>query len=423
MDDYIFDGVSCRFLVKKFGTPLYVLSENIVRNNFRKIFNAFCKHYDRVRVLYAMKANSNISILKIVLEEGGYIDSVSIGEVFLARYVGFPSEKIMFTGTSVRDDELDYLIQNNITINIDSLSELDRLLRKTVPDIISIRVNLNIGAGHHEYCITGGYKSKFGIWEEYVLDAYKKAFKKGVREYGIHTHIGSNILDPRPLLIATERLLDIAGRIRKKLGIKFKFIDIGGGIGIPYRPKEKEFNIDLFAENIVELFKRKIEKYDLGQPYLYIEPGRYIVGSAGILLTRVNTVKENPYKTFIGVDAGMNILLRPALYNAYHPIIVLNSSVEEEIYDIVGPLCESGDFIARNRKLPKIKEGDILVVLNTGAYGFSMSSHYNSRLLPAEILVNNGKYDIVREREDFRDLLRHQRYAEWLKGNAGFKER
>ncbi len=422
MDDYIFDGVSCRFLVKKFGTPLYVLSENIVRNNFRKIFNAFCKHYDRVRVLYAMKANSNISILKIVLEEGGYIDSVSIGEVFLAKHVGFPSEKIMFTGTSVRDDELDYLIQNNITINIDSLSELDRLLRKTIPDIISIRVNLNIGAGYHEYCITGGYKSKFGIWETYVLEAYKKAFRKGVREYGIHAHIGSNILDPRPLLIATERLLDIAGRIREKLGIKFKFIDIGGGIGIPYRPEEKEFNIDLFAENVVEIFKRKIEKYDLGQPYLYIEPGRYIVGSAGILLTKVNTVKRNPYKIFIGVDAGMNVLLRPALYNAYHPIIVLNSSVEEEVYDIVGPLCESGDFIARNRRLPKIKEGDILVVLNTGAYGFSMSSHYNSRLLPAEILVNNGKYDIVREREDFRDLLKHQRYARWLNKDEGPKK-
>ncbi len=411
------DNVSTVKLAEEFDVPLYVLSENRIRENFRRLKEALLKYYSKTRIYYSAKANTNIAVLKILADEGAYLDAVSPGEVFLALKAGFPPEKILFTGTSVRDDELKFLTNLGVTINIDSLSQLKRLLNFYTPKILSVRVNPEIGAGHHEHVITAGRNSKFGIWETDVLKVYNMALEAGVERFGIHMHIGSGILEIEPFLLAAEKLLKIAQNVHEKLGLIFEFIDFGGGLGVPYRPEDKPLDVNLFAEKMLTLFKCRIEEYHLGEPYFCLEPGRFIVCDAGILLTRVNTIKITPFKKFIGVDAGFNTLIRPAMYGSYHPIVVANRlyELEEEIYDIAGPLCESGDILARDRKLPKIFEGDLLAILNAGAYGFSMSSQYNSRPRCAEVLVKGGKYALIRERETFEDLLRGQIIPEWLK--------
>jgi len=410
------DGVSSLELVEKFDTPLYVLAERRIRENYRRLYDALTKHFSKVRIYYSAKANTSLTVLKILESEGAYLDTVSPGEVFLALNAGFTSDRILFTGTSVRDDELRFLVDSGVTINIDSLSQLRRLLKFHVPEMISVRVNPEIGAGHHEHCITAGKDSKFGIWEDDVIKAYKEAKEAGVKKFGIQMHIGSGILTVEPFLLAAEKLLEIARRVHEEVDVDFEFIDFGGGLGVPYRPEEKPLNLDLYAEKILSLYVKRIEEYNLGEPWFIIEPGRYIVCDAGVLLTRVNTVKITPFKKFVGVDAGFNTLIRPAMYGSYHPIVVANrlDSAEEETYDVAGPICESGDLLAKDRWLPKISEGDVLAVLNAGAYGFSMSSQYNSRPRCAEVLVKDGEYALIRRRENFESLLTGQELPPWL---------
>jgi diaminopimelate decarboxylase len=410
------DGVSASRLVKEFDTPLYVMSERRIRNNFRRLKDALTKQYDKVRIFYSTKANTNLSVLRILQTEGAWLDAVSPGEVFLALKAGFPPEKILFTGTSVRNSELKFVVDLGVTMNVDSLSQLRRLIKFHVPLFLSVRANPEVGAGHHEHCITGGKDSKFGIWENDVVEAYKIAMKVGVKKFGIQMHIGSGILGAEPFLPALEKLLEIAGLVHRETDIKFEFIDVGGGVGVPYKPEEKPLDIDEFAKKVLNLFQEKTREYGLGEPWFYIEPGRYIVCDAVVLLTSVNTVKVTPYRKFVGVDAGFNTLIRPAMYGSYHPIVVANklNEPETETYDIAGPLCESGDFLARDRKLPRIEEGDLLAVLNAGAYGFSMSSQYNSRPRCAEVLVKDGKCALVRERESLETLLVGQKISPWL---------
>jgi diaminopimelate decarboxylase len=348
-----------------------------------------------------------------LFSEGAFLDAVSPGEVFTALKAGFPSYRIIFTGTSVRDDELRFLINSKVTLNIDSLSQLNRLLRMTVPEVLSVRVNPEVGAGHHSHVITAGKNSKFGLWEDDAIETYAKAKGAGVEKFGIHMHVGSGVLDVEPYLFALGKLFSITKRVHDELGVKFEFIDMGGGLGVPYRPEEKEFNLPAFADQVISLFKSKITEQGLGEPVFCLEPGRYLVSDASVLLTTVNTVKITPYKKFAGVDAGFNTLVRPAMYGSYHHILVANKlgEPEEEVYDVVGPICESGDALAKDRRLPKIEEGDLLAVLKAGAYGFSMSSQYNSRPRPAEVLVKNGKYELVRKREQLEDFLAGQEYG------------
>jgi diaminopimelate decarboxylase len=410
------DGVSARELAAKFDTPLYVISEKRIRENYTRLRNALSRNYQKIRIYYAAKANSNLSVLKILGAEGAYIDAVSPGEVSLASKAGFPAERILFTGTSVRNDELQFLVDSNVTINVDSLSQLDRLLSIAVPSLFSVRVNPEIGAGHHSHVITAGKHSKFGVWEEDAVEAYATAKKAGVERFGIHMHVGSGVLDVEPFVLALEKLLSIAKRVHEQVGVEFEFIDMGGGLGVPYKPEDKELDLTLFSDTVLALFKRRISEYGLGTPFFCVEPGRYLVCDAGVLLTAVNTVKTTPFKKFVGVDAGFNTLVRPTMYGSYHPVLVADKLgyTEEETYDVVGPICESGDALARDRRLPKIEEGDLLAVLNAGAYGFAMSSQYNARPRAAEVLVKNGKYAVVMERETFEDLLSGQREAEWL---------
>lgn len=409
-------GASAAALADKFGTPLYVINELRVRENYRRLSAVLAEKYGKTRIHYAMKANSNMNVLIALNSEGAHIDAVSVNEVLAALGAGFAKEKILFTGTNVTDEELEALFAAGVRINIDSRSALERLGKIGKLDFISARVNPETGAGHHSHVITGGPDSKFGIWESDALEFYRRAKALGAKSFGIHMHIGSNILDVGDFTHALTRFMDIVGGISKSAGITFEFIDIGGGLGVPYRLEKPELDLARYSEEVLGLFSRKCREHNLGEPYFCIEPGRFLVADAVVLLTRVNTLKQTPHKKFAGIDAGFNILVRPAMYDSYHHILVdgkLNAD-EAETYDVVGPICESGDYIARGRQLPKLAEGDLLAVLTAGAYGYSMSSNYNLRARAAEVLVRGGKYELVRERDSLKDILTGQKKAEWL---------
>lgn len=411
------DGISAMRLAEEFGTPLYVMLENRIRGNYQSLYSASSRRYAKTRLLYSAKANTNLSVLRILKSEGAWVDTVSPGEVFLALRAGFLPQQILYTGTSVRDDELRYLLENGAMINADSVSQAERLLRIGIPSVMSMRINPGVGAGHHKHVVTGGEVTKFGVYEEPALKAYELAKNAGVKRFGIQMHIGSGIMDVTFYVRAAEKLLSIARNIHEHLGVDFDFIDLGGGIGVPYRPEEKEVNLEQFFDKMIHFLREKTEEYSLGEPEFWFEPGRYLVAEAGILLTRVNTIKATASKRFAGVDAGFNTLIRPAFYGSYHHILVanrLNEPLTEE-YDVVGPLCESGDVLAGGRLLPRLSEGDLLAILNAGAYGYSMSSQYNSRPRPAEVLVKDGRYELIRKSETLDDLFSGQEVASWLK--------
>jgi len=404
-------GADAVELSQKYDTPLYVIDEERIRDNYRRVYEAFSSQYNKFKIFYACKANTNLAVMRILEQEGSGIDAVSPGEIYTSLLAGFDPERILYTGNNVTDEELKFAADSGVIINLDSISALKRLSKLTDPEEvkISFRVNPKVGAGHHEHCITGGDLSKFGVMEEEAADVYKLAQDFGFTPIGIHTHIGSGILDPEPFMLAVETLMDVAGRVKEEAGVKFEFIDFGGGLGIPYTPEESKLDIETFSKEITNLYKDKLNEYDLGKPTMCIEPGRYIVGDASILLTKVNTIKQS-YRKFAGVDAGFNTLLRPSMYGSYHHIVVANKPNAENTQniDIAGNVCESGDLFARDRPMPEIEEGDILAIFNAGAYAFSMSSQYNSRPKTMEVLVNNGESEVVRERETFADVLANQ---------------
>jgi len=404
-------GADAVELAEKYGTPLYVIDEMKIRNNYRMLYEAFSDQYNDFKIFYACKANTNLAVMRILEQIGSGIDAVSPGEIYTALLVGFDPEKVIYTGNNVTDEELKYAVESGVIINLDSISSLKRLSKLTDPEKvkISFRINPKVGAGHHEHCITGGELSKFGVMEEEAADVYILTQDLGFTPIGIHTHIGSGILDPEPFMLAARTLMDVAGRVKEEAGLKFEFIDFGGGLGIPYTPDEKKLDLEKFSKKIVKLYKDKLNEYSMGKPTMCIEPGRYIVGDTSTLLTKVNTIKQS-YRKFAGVDAGFNTLLRPSMYGSYHHIVAANKPDAENVQniDIAGNVCESGDLFARDRLMPELEEGDILAILNAGAYAFSMSSQYNSRPRAMEVIVNNGESEVVRERETFGDVLAKQ---------------
>lgn len=395
-------GLRAVQLAEKYKTPLYVYDEGIIVKKYRCLAEYI--RYPRLRIYYACKANSNLAIMKILKKEGAYIDAVSPGEIFLAFHAGFSPQRIMFTGNNVTDEEMQFAIKKGVMINIDSLPQLERYGGMNPNSSISVRINPGLGAGHHDHVLTGGPKSKFGIYYSQTDKIKKVAGKYSLKIKGVHMHIGSGILNVSPFLKAMKTLLKTAERFDS-----LEFVNIGGGIGIPYKEAERPMDMKDFGLKVGKLFSNWTKEYDEDLT-LALEPGRYLVAEAGVLLTKVNTVKVTPYRTFVGVDTGLNHLIRPILYDAYHRIIVANKATEEctETVDVCGNICEAGDIFARDREMPKVEEGDLLAILDVGAYGYSMSSNYNSRLRPAEVLVSNGKAKIIRRRETFEDLLRGQ---------------
>ena len=393
-------------LARTYNTPLYVYSESRIKENYLKLLNAFKKHYPKFRIHYSIKANDNLAILKILQKLGCGADCSSPAEIYLAKKVDI--KDIIYSGIYYSEGNLEYGIKNNVKINLDNTDKLKLLAKQGIKEIC-FRVNPGIGNGKYNQIVTSGKEAKFGIVEDDLLNAYKEAKKLGFNKFGIHMMTGSCIIEGDYFEKITGVLMDIAGRIANKLNIRFDYIDIGGGFGITYEQGERELDINKVAENVTKIFKEKLKQYNLGNPWLLVEPGRYIVGDTAILLTKVTSIKKKP-KHFIGIDAGMNTLIRPMLYGAYHEFYLANNlnSKKKEKVTIVGQICESTDMFAKDRKMPEIKQEDILAILNAGAYGFSMSSTYGCKPRSAEILVNKNKAELIRKRQTIQDLTNNQ---------------
>lgn len=405
--DLMIENISASDLVKKHGSPLYVYSKARIRENYLNLINAFKKYTPRFEACYAIKANSNLSIMKILQSEGAGADCSSASEIHYAIKAGFDPRKSLFTAVNPTHEDLSVALEKSFRINLDDHPLLDEVLEIRTPEIISFRINPGMGAGKFDQIIVGGEGAKFGMNEDQVLRAYEKALRAGIRRFGIHMMTGSCILDAEYFSQVSQKLLQIAGHVARELKIQFEYIDIGGGLGIPYESHEKPLDLDAVARNVLRVFDQAVAEYKLGQPTLMMEPGRYFVGDAGVLLCQVTHLKEQGKKIFLGVDAGMTTLIRPALYGAHHDIIPIGNSKEQEVFemDVVGPICESTDFFAKNRLLPKMKRGELLAILDAGAYAYAMSSPYNGRLRPAEVLVDQNKATLIRRAENVEDVF------------------
>ena len=409
-----FEGNNPEEIVAKFGTPLYVYNEKILRDRMSKVAKVITKYPYTAN--YSVKANTNIHILKIALEEGLNCDAMSVGEITLLMKAGFPVERIFFVPNNVAPYELAFALQNGVMTSLDSLSQLELFgevcNQMNIPAEkrqCAVRINPGVGAGHCEKVVTGGKKTKFGIAEYAIPEIFKIAEKYQIRIAGINQHIGSLFMDPQPYLDAVTNLLRIAHQFEN-----LDFIDFGGGYGIPYHKldDEKEFPMEDFKARLEPILDDFVESYGKA-PLFKSEPGRYCVAESSVILGRVHATKENSGINFAGTDVGMNVLVRPSMYDSHHDIEILREGeiISREGYlepqTVTGNICESGDILAKDRQLPKIQEGDLIAVLDTGAYGYSMCSSYNSRPRPAEVLVTaNGTIKQIRRRETIDDLLK-----------------
>jgi len=396
-------------IANRYGTPVFVTDENRIRANYRRLWDAFSKGWKKFRLYYAVKANNNLAILNILRQEGAGADCSCIPELQLASLSKFGIEDIIYTGNYNSDEELKFASQLGVTTNLDDINILDRLAKQGLPETLCFRINPGFGKGGFDKLVFAGPDAKFGIDEETAKRAYARAKELGIRRFGIHMMAGSSVLDIDYFRQVTDRLFEIAASISQATDIEFEFVNIGGGFGVPYQPPEPDLDIERVALEVTARFKERFEGSS-NEPYLYAEPGRYLVCDSTVLLSRVHAVKFTG-KKFVGIDAGMNTLLRPAFYGAYHQMYVVNklNSHEKENVNIVGQVCENSDILARDREMPVIDEGDLIAILNAGAYGYSMSSNYNTRPRAAEVLVNEGKDFLIREREDLTDILDRQR--------------
>ncbi len=405
------EDVSVKALADRYGTPLYVYSYSTLLRHFRAYTEAF-EDYPHI-ICFAVKANSNLAILRLFARNGGGADIVSGGELYVARKAGIPTKKIVYAGVGKKEDEIKFALKSRILMfNVESeaeLMEIDRIAGKLGTKApIALRINPDIDPETHPYIATGLKKHKFGIPIEDALEYYKLAAKlKNIKIIGVHKHIGSQITKISPFVDALKRVLLLIDELSSQ-GVQLKYLDVGGGLGIPYKDEEPPHPRDL-AKSLLPLLKNK-------NFTLVIEPGRSIVGNAGILVTKVLYLKKGIDKEFIIVDAGMNDLIRPSYYNAYHNIIpVVKKKRGRTLCDIVGPICESSDFLARDRQIGKVKQGEYLAVMSAGAYGFSMSSNYNSRPKAAEVMVRGREHFLIRKRETYAELIKNDRIPTFLK--------
>ncbi len=393
------------------GTPFYLYSLATLTRHFRVFDSAFSgiSHI----ICYSAKANSSLAILKIFISLGGGADIVSGGELYRALMAGCDPKKIVYSGVGKTWDEIDYALKSDILMfNVESSMELRAIaerakgMGKRAP--IALRVNPDVDPRTHPYIATGLKMSKFGIDRGKALQEYLEAAgMEGVRIVGVDCHIGSQLTDLSPFVEAASCLKELIIELRGR-GLEIQYLDLGGGLGITYDAEEPPHPRD-YAKALI----RGLGDLDVT---LILEPGRVIVGNAGILVTKVLYLKEGPEKNFVIVDAGMNDLIRPSLYNSYHAIWPVDRDRPGEyVADVVGPVCESGDFFAREREVCRYRPGDLMAIMSAGAYGFSMASNYNSRPRAAEVLVSGNKFHVIRERESYPDLIRGERVPDDLK--------
>lgn len=417
------EKVPLETLVKKFGTPLYVYSQATLTDHFSKLDQALAP-LDHL-ICYAMKSNSNLAVIRTLANLGSGFDTVSAGELARTMAAGGDPRKCVFAGVGKTEEEIACALKLGIyAFNAESEAELARINRvaarhkKIAP--VAVRVNPNVDAQTHAKITTGTYANKFGIALEQIEGVYARAGKlKNLRLRGLQMHIGSQLTDVKPFRLAVEKVVPLVTRLNAKHG--FDFFSIGGGIGIVYNPgllaggakwwqtpaANKILTPQTYADTLVPLLK------PLGLRIL-LEPGRFISGNAGVLLTRVEYIKRTGKKNFVIVDAAMNDLIRPAFYDSYHEIVPLGQKGGALVSsDVVGPICESGDYFAKDRPLPKVAEGDHLALLSAGAYGSVMGSNYNSRALAAEVLVSGSRAALVRARQKLSDIWANEKTAPW----------
>ena len=397
-------------IAREVGTPFYLYSHRTLRNHFR-VFDAAFAEVPHI-VCFAVKANSNTAILRLFVREGGGVDLVSGGELYRALKAGVDPGKVVYSGVGKREDEIDFALKTGILMfNVESAQELetinDRAAMLGVRAGIALRVNPDVDPETHPHISTGLRENKFGIDVEASLVAYRRASSLTHLDIkGVSCHIGSQVTKISPFIDALGRLKDLIRRLREE-GIAIRYLDLGGGLGIAY-DQETPPHPSEYARAIIDASK------DLDCTFIF-EPGRVIVGNAGILVTRVLYTKENDGKRFVIVDAGMNDLIRPSLYGAFHQIQpVLRRAREEITVDVVGPICESGDFLAKGRPLPAFERGELMAVMSAGAYGFTMSSNYNSRPRIPEILVRDDRWYVIRKRETCEDLTRGEEIPDFM---------
>ena len=402
-DQLMCEEVPIDRIAQEVGTPFYLYSHATLTHHFRVFDQAFADipHI----VCFAMKANSNLALLKLFADLGGGADVVSGGELYRALKAGVPPGRIVFAGVGKTREEMDYALKSDILMfNVESSQEL-RLLNEVAGSMgvrarVALRINPDVDPKTHPYISTGLKKSKFGIDISVALEEYRLARElPHIQVVGVHQHIGSQITEVTPFVDGLVKVTELIVKLRQR-GFTIDYLDVGGGLGITYKDENPPVP-RVFAEALIAVVK------DLGCT-IVLEPGRVIVGNAGVLVTRVLYNKSTPAKHFTVVDAGMNDLIRPSLYGSYHSILPVSRKAGKEtvVTDVVGPVCESGDFLAKDRSMPVTDPGELLVVMSAGAYGYTMSSNYNSRPRPPEIMVKGDHYFTVRERESYEDLIR-----------------
>jgi diaminopimelate decarboxylase len=399
------EGFSLQALAKRHGTPCWVMSAGAIRAAIREVRSAFAE-FDPL-ICYAMKANFSLGVVRIAAAEGCGVEVVSGGELYRATVAGVPAGKIVFSGVGKTDAEIEHALRRGIMMfNVESLPELraiSRIARRTgIGAPVALRVNPHVDAHTHRYITTGTDENKFGIDITVAEAAFREAARlPGIRLRGVHTHIGSQITGPGPFIASLKRINLLLERLDRR-GITLPVRNMGGGFGISYRPSQRGLDVAALARAAGPFLRARRMR-------LILEPGRYLVGEAGVLLTRVIYVKKGVRKTFVIVDAGMNDLIRPCLYEAHHDIVPCSSRRGAmRRVDVVGPICESSDFLALDRRLAPVESGDVLAVLGAGAYGSAMSSNYNGRRRAAEVVVDGRRAKLIRRRESLVDLVRNE---------------
>ncbi|MCJ7704229.1 MAG: diaminopimelate decarboxylase [Desulfobacterales bacterium] len=404
------EGVPINRIAEKVGTPFYLYSYKTLVRHFN-VFNEAFKGIPHL-VCYSMKANSNLALIRLFVNLGGGVDVVSGGELYRALMAGADPQKIVFSGVGKKEDEIEYALKAGILMfNVESSMELRTInevagrMNRKAPT--SIRVNPDIDARTHPYITTGMKQNKFGIDILRAPMAYRLASElPNLKVVGIDCHLGSQLVEVEPFVEALKKLKGLVYDLRKE-GMEIRYLDLGGGLGITYNDEEPPHPFE-YASNILE----EIRSFDCT---LILEPGRVIVGNAGILVSKVLYTKENEEKRFIIVDAAMNDLVRPSYYGSFHQILPVREEEREEIVaDVVGPVCESADFLAKGRRIPRLNPGELIAVMSAGAYGFSMATNYNSRPRVAEVLVRDDEMHVIRKREDYEDLIRGEEIPEFL---------
>ncbi len=405
------EDIPVEVIAEKVGTPFYLYSHRTLLQHFR-VFDGALQGIPHL-ICFAAKANSNLAIMRIFVNEGGGVDIVSGGELYRALEVGADPGKIVYSGVGKRIDEIDFALRSDILMfNVESPEELGVINERAglagKKARIALRINPDVDAKTHPHISTGLKSNKFGIDIEKSLDEYRRARTlPNVEIVGVDCHIGSQVTQLSPFIDTLERLKKLIARLRAE-GIGIRYLDLGGGLGITYH-EEMPPHPEEYAQAVIKSVR------DLDVTFIF-EPGRVIVGNAGILVTKVLYTKGNGEKNFVVVDAGMNDLVRPSIYGSYHEIQPVSLRDRGSfLADVVGPICESGDFLAKGRTIPKFERGDLVAVMSAGAYGFSMSSNYNSRPRIAEVLVKGKKFHVIRKREDYGDLTRGEKVPAYLK--------